>query len=200
MRLEINTENLTKLYGNHLIDLSLLPEIPVVIDAGACVGNVVKDLYKHRKKIHVFTIEPYQKNIDKLLESCLVYDVIKAALVSTKEETHVPFYVFKNKNEWGNVTGVENRKTKDIISVQTVNINDLLEQIPFKTIDYLKMDIEGSEYGVIEDMNEENTKEIKQISMEVHSGLPKSICDKLEKIGYSVLYEKGEIYAVRKEL
>lgn len=191
-------DKLTKLFGSHLINLSMLPDAAVVIDAGACVGNFIKDIQRHVKDPFVFAIEPSKGNIpelSKLIESGSIL-VGNFVLVGEKEPKEMPFREFPDRPEWGNVTGLYAPRKSKSYMVKTINLKKLLDVIPLDTIHYLKMDIEGSEWDVVNDMNEESFERIQQISMEIHCHRM-DITKKLEDIGYKTYYENGELYGVR---
>jgi FkbM family methyltransferase len=198
-------DSLTKLFGNHLVNLDMLPDDAVVIDAGACVGNFIKDIHEHVKQPFIFAIEPSKGNIPNLMElselrltHAGLLLITEAALVGQKEPNEMEFREIKDRPEWGNVNGLYSNRGYNSYMVETINLKDLLYTIPLKTIHYLKMDIENSEWDVVNDMNEDTAKRIQQISMEIH-GHQIKITKKLEDLGYKTLFEKGELYAVKKE-
>ena len=191
-------EKLTTLFGSHLINLDILPDAPIVIDAGACVGKCILEIQEHIKNPAVFAIEPNMNNAFKLrnIEDIIV---IEAALVGSKEPKEMRFYDINGLPEWGNVTGLYASKKHTEYMIETINLKNVLDTIPLETIHYLKMDIEGSEWDVVSDMNEDTAKRIEQISMEIHSHLDK-ITEKLEAIGYKIYFDKGELYGVKEDL
>lgn len=194
-------DSLTELFGNHLVNLDMLPDDAVVIDAGACVGNFIKDIKQHVKEPYIFAIEPSRDNIPKLYKFSNGFwpVVIEAALVGEKEPSEMLFVEIKNRPEWGNVTGLYSNRKSHQYMVATINLKMLLNRIPLeplKTIHYLKMDVENTEWDVVNDMNEESATRIQQISMEIHGHRIK-ITEKLEDLGYKTLFEGGELYAIR---
>ena len=66
-------------------------------------------------------------------------------------------------------------------------------------VDYLKMDIEGSEYEVINGLTNELSSKIEQISLEVHNNnLNSQLISRLKDLGYNIKeYQNNEIYAYR---
>lgn len=164
-------DSLTKLFGNHLVNLDMLPDDAVIIDAGACVGEFIKDIQEHIKSPYIFAIEPNKENIKKLKpfflsDNPILGVVIPATLVGAKEKNEMKFYEIEKLREWGNVTNIYTNKKHKSYMVATINLKALLDTIPLKTIHYLKMDIEGSEWDVVNDMNEDTAKRIKQMSID----------------------------------
>lgn len=192
-------DSLTKLFGSHLVNLKMLPNCPVIVDVGACVGDFIRDIQKHIEKPLIYAIEPNKKNIDELRARMIYPDlfIFNAALVGEKELKEMKFYEIQGLPEWGNVTGLYTSKKHKSYMVKTFNLRYLLEGIPEHTIHYMKMDIEGSEWDVVNDMNEETAERIQQISLEIHCHSTKIIA-KLERLGYDVFFENGELYGVRK--
>lgn len=81
-----------------------------------------------------------------------------------------------------------------------ITLGDIIVKYKLDSIDFLKMDIEGGEYDVIESMDDMISKKIHQISIETHN-IEKNphLIRKLIKLGYVVEEHKGlEIYAYRK--
>lgn len=193
-------DKLTKLFGSHLINLDMLPDDAVIIDAGACVGNFIKDIQRHVKNPFVFAIEPSKGNLPELRELMESGTILVGAFafVGEKERKEMPFREILDRPEWGNVTGLYAPRKSKSYMVKTINLKELLDVIPLETIHYLKMDVEGSEWDIVNDMNEESFERIQQISMEIHCHRM-DITKKLESLGYETYFENGELYAVRKE-
>ncbi len=192
-------DSLTKLFGSHLINLDMLPDDAVIIDAGASVGEFIEDIQKRIKEPYIFAIEPNKNNAKQLRELKDII-VIEAALVGEKEGSEILFREIYRLHEWGNVTGFYTNKISTAYMVETISLKDLLDTIPIKPIHYLKMDIEGSESDVINDMNEDTARKIQQISFEIHDCSRFKLAAKLMALGYKTIYEEGEIYAVRSDL
>lgn len=188
-------DSLTKLYGNHFINLDMLPDDAVIIDAGACVGGFIEDISSHVKNPQIWAIEPNENHKNRI--SMLAQFPIMAALVGEKEPPEMLFYEKDNLPEWGNVTNLYSSKKGKTYKVRTISLGNLLSTyIIHEKIHYLKMDIEGSEWDVVKDMNKDTAGRIEQISMEIHShGI--DIANKLESLGYKTFLESGELYAVR---
>jgi FkbM family methyltransferase len=192
-----------KTFGSHLVDFSIIPDDGVFIDAGACQGNFIDDLLRNVMSPYIFAIEPNKNNYKGLVEKYKYrrLDVFNVALVGSNELKKMTFADFTKVGlpEWGNVTGLYENRRPEYYKVDTMDIRELLAIIPTNTIHHLKMDIEGSEHGVIADLTEKEAKRIQQISMEVHSGLQQMEYH-LINLGYNTQFKEGELYAIRKEL
>jgi len=167
---------MTSLKGNHIINLALLPKNPIIVDAGACVGSVSKHLKKLCPASTIFAIEPDKENL-KELKKIKGIKVIPKALVGIKRE--VRFKSVSGRPQWGKISETEGYK------VDTITLDE------FDKIDYLKMDIEGIEEEVIDNLINLPT----QMSIEVHQN-KEELIKKLKKLGYKVKeFNHEEIYA-----
>jgi FkbM family methyltransferase len=196
--------SLTKLFGSHYIDLEKMPKDAVIVDGGACIGNFINDIQEHIENPLIFAIEPNKQNIKVLKKKDYEQTlIIEAALVGSKFSSKglLPFNEFAGLPEWGNVNGLyKERKISATYEVETIDIKELMGLLPTDTIDYLKMDIEGSEGDIIDDLTLEMAKKIKQMSMELHDISHVRVAEKLEGLGYEPKWMNGEMYAARKEL
>lgn len=193
-----------KTFGSHLVNFDLIPEDGVFIDAGACQGNFINEVMKHKTNPYIYAIEPNRKNyqlIEPRYRGYTRFHFFEVALVASYEPKKMRFADFTKVGlpEWGNVTGLYENRKPHYYDVYTMDITELLAIIPQGIIHHLKMDIEGSEHGVIADLTLDMAERIQQISMEVHSGLQEMEAQ-LRTYGYLTKFEKGELYAVRKEL
>ena len=110
-------------------------------------------------------------------------------------------------HQWNNVLGNHKHKMKDRndvelieYQVETMTIEDIFKIDGIDEIDYFKMDIEGSEYEVIDSLTQELATKIKQISMELHDNSKNAALEqKLKDLGYSTkVFEHNELYAYRR--
>lgn len=192
---EYMENNLTTLFGSHLVNLSLMPgNGSVIVDAGASTGAFIKDIRTRVRNPIIYAIEPDRDNIQKLVYLLHIV-LINSALVGKDRGKEITYYHKFGLPEWGNVNNLYPGRNGEKYPVKTINIDDLLFSIG-RDIDYLKMDIEGSEEEVVFDLTEETAKRIKQISMELHGISHVKMSNKLERLGYKTIYKDGEMYAV----
>lgn len=190
-----------KTFGSHIINTSMIPdEGGVFIDAGACEGNFINEIFKLTDHPHIFALEPNKHNFRLIEPKYRGYDRLyffEVALVGSDEPKKMRFADFTKVGlpEWGNVTGLYENRMPYHYDVHTMDIKELLSIIPNGIIHHLKMDIEGCEHKVVNDLTVDDAKRIQQISMEVHNGLQGMLVH-LEEIGYDAKFENGELYAV----
>ncbi|MEY2701671.1 MAG: hypothetical protein RLY43_304 [Bacteroidota bacterium] len=136
---------------------------PLIIDAGANIGLSTlyfKKLFKNAKVIS-FEPDPYifnflEKNIinQKLSDITLINKGL-----SNKEDT-TNFY--SEKSDGGRIAQKEDKDS--IIQVQLTKLSPFLNE----EVDFLKIDIEGSEIEVLKECKD-NLKNVKNIFVEFHS-------------------------------
>ncbi len=118
------------------------------------------------------------------------------------KDENVRFYEPKNKEEISHSI-TNQQETEEYISVEAKTLSSLMSQLNHNTIDFLKMDIEGAEYDVIQNIVEKKIN-IKSICLEFHysNNLSdfknvKRIYDSLSlllKAGYKVIHRNTHKY------
>lgn len=83
-----------------------------------------------------------------------------------EDVTEVDFFLPRNKNFISH--SIHNlQKTKDSIRVQCKDLATIMQELGHTHVDFLKLNIEGGEYPVIDDIIEKNLN-VKCISLELH--------------------------------
>jgi FkbM family methyltransferase len=145
-----------------------LPFTPAtIIDAGSNIGLAsvyFKNLYPDA---HIITIEPDNDNFQLLQKNLSHYSNMSylqggiwfknASLKVSDKNQH---------GKWGLVVEETAPGTKDAITAYT--IQDVLQQKSWKTLDLLKLDIEGSEKEVFEQGNCDWMKKTRAMIVELH--------------------------------
>ena len=186
---------------HHLVDLDLLPESPVVVDAGACIGDFAAAMLELRPKAKIVCIEPSKRN-RALLRNLLGkrVEIIPAALAAYAEvvDIHEPIGEGGRYYQWATIhPDLYSRANQrpdlievDVYQVNCITIDFLLEH--FGRIDYLKMDIEGSESAILE--RGISPAMVRQVSIEMH--LDYSLDKRLNELGFEAIERRdSEIYA-----
>lgn len=183
-----------------------------VVDMGAQIGSFSVYASKKASKGKVYAYEPFwgsykllatNKKINKLNN----LKVFNMAVSGKSGKGNLFFSSFNTaahsmiQNEWVNT------KTKK--SIKTISLTDIFRKNRLTKIDYLKMDIEGSEYGVILRTPKEVLKKVGKIVMEYHipadvKNRPKELKNYLKKNGFKVKERRlpftaglGYFYATR---
>ena len=166
----------------HVIDFTKLNENSLIIDAGASIGKFTEELRKisETNQSKVLCIEPSHSNFNKLKNNINLgnIEIINKALMDNIKDK-VIFTEFKGElkdddnfyyHEWGNIKNLYKNSETIIMNkieyidyeVYTINLYNIIDKYGF--IDYLKMDIEGSEYDVIDNINNELANTLRNVA------------------------------------
>ena len=169
----------------------------IVIDIGASTADSsVYFAMKGAKKVYgvepmkeSFDIATYNVNINNL-ESKV--HLINAAL--SNKTGKVELTVSSQNPNANSLNPTETVKTSGIIYdsirvVETISLREIYSQFNLTRIDLLKMDCEGCEYEVLQNIEQEILSSIDNIVLEFHDGI-KFLPDFLEKNGYNVRYDR----------
>jgi FkbM family methyltransferase len=146
----------------------------VILDLGANIG----EFYHTSVKIfgnsikNYIGVEPsvklYNDNLNNLNNQNVIFYNNAIASINGSE---IDFFEFESAMDCGNVIGgaflewdgnVKTYKTKTITLDHIIKTNNLTK------IDFLKIDIEGAEYDLIDGLNVDTLSIVKQISIEFH--------------------------------
>ena len=198
---EIDT---AKLYGgNHgwVVDYSKLNSNSVVYSVG--VGsNIDFDLALIEElKLAVYAFDPTPRSIEWIKKQSLSksFKFIPVGLGSNDGE--MEFFPPRKESS----THFSPIDRYDNLGVETIKapvktLKSLAQEFGHQTIDLLKMDIEGAEYDVIDNLEEQGV-EINQILIEFHhmyKGISlddtKNAIDKLRKLGFELFHISDRTY------
>lgn len=154
--------------GEYKIQLS--NKNPVIFDCGSHIGLSLLYFKSLSPNARIYSFEPYQKNI-RVLERNIQKNhlkkihLVKAALGS-KEGKSLFYSTNSNSASWGNT--LYPTTFRDVLTyASTVRVVRLSKYIT-KHIDLLKMDIEGAELLVLNDI-EPHLSHIDNILVEIHN-------------------------------
>lgn len=201
---------------NHMLNVNDIDDKSIVIDAGANVGLFIKKM-REISNCRIYVIEPSQVNIQKIKEQEYKnIEIIEKALIgkTTDEKIILTEFCGEKKedgsnryHQWNNILGNHKDELKnanvDIVEyeVESTTISEIIENYKLETINYLKMDIEGSEYDVFENLSLQDAKRIQQLSLETHDESKNAdLMRQLKAFGFEVRETAGELYAFRKKL
>jgi len=164
-----------------------------IVDVGAHVGFFVLYARALNQKIKIFALEPEKENAKmlakhvkdntiknvKIIEEALGPETGKDKLVITPDNHN--YHLLQEEEKLG--------KDERVIETKTVCFKDFCESNKIKKISLLKMDIEGGEYGVIENLDTDDFSKIGAIVMEYHNFWDrdyKVLEERLRENGFSV--------------
>jgi len=137
----------------------------VIVDIGANIGISALYFLTRNRSSKCYLFEPVPSNIDKMklnLENFIERTVIRAAAVSDKAGTYN--FGIEESGRYGSLE----RNSEKNITVEGLDINDVLEEIlnRERSIDILKVDVEGTESKMIHAIKEKYLPKIKAIYVE----------------------------------
>ena len=186
----------------HIVDTDLINDNSIIIDAGANVGHFIEKMRTLTKaKIYVIECSSYNYKVlcEKQYENIKMY---RSALVGTKvDKVTLTEYAGLPKgdghprfNQWCNIYDTHSERFTDDplvkvvkYDVDAITLGELIEENDIQSIDYLKMDVEGAEYEIIQNLTQKDADIIKQISMEPHDPEKNAeMVERLESLGFTV--------------
>jgi FkbM family methyltransferase len=213
-------------FHGHIINLNKINDNSIIIDGGANVGGFIEKMREYTNAQiyaiecspgHCARIEDARHSNVEVLQKALV-GVSRGPCTFTefegplKEDGHKRYY------QWGNIFGehVPRLGPDPLVQVsqyevEPITIKELLQQYKWKQIDYLKLDVEGAEYEIIERLEKPESTLIKQISLESHGSIDcgdglsaerknADLIARLESLGYKTeLFANNEVYAWRED-
>lgn len=157
----INIWNIEMGEVTHRINYPLTPD-SLVIDAGGYLGNFASHIFaKYQCEIHVY--EPVQEYY-KFIENRFL------------ENDNIDIFPFGLSNETQNVEIKKSNdksslylKTMEAFTIEGIALRKLSELYKDKKIDLLKLNVEGEEYNIFEDMFEHDLQNnIQNIQVQFH--------------------------------
>lgn len=163
----------------------------IIIDVGSNVGyytlKFAKDVGKTGK---IISVEPDPDTFYILKKNCKLNNFTNVELYNFAIGDHSGIEkLFKSKTHSGKSSLSSNSdKSNDFVTVELVTLDELLED-KFPNIDWLKIDVEGSELGVIKGCPNILSK-TKKILLEIHEEVLKKQNEKPEEI-IKILTDSG---------
>jgi len=156
--------------------------------------------------VQVFAFDPTPKSINwvKTQNTPKEFQLYQYGIADYDGETK--FFPPDNPNHVSYTMLQKDNKTMEAIEVKVLKLKTIMQQLQHTTIDILKMDIEGAEYAVIEDVLNSNIQ-ISQILIEFHHRFKnigisktKTAMEILNKHGYKIfsISSSGEEYSLIK--
>lgn len=187
---------------DHIIACEYLPESPLIVDGGACIGEFSKFLVDAGlvQKSDIWLIEANSENVDILKKNFI--NVTHAILCGDDLKDEEEFNIY-NSIEWGTIFRIDRgRPFIKSEKVGTIRINSIFDCLEIDRIDYMKLDIEGAEYNLFDTMTIETAEKIGQISCEVHPlfAQESNIESNCLRLGFSYSwFSNNELFMLRKD-
>lgn len=160
----------------------------VVVDLGACRGEFINELAKEYKIKKAILVEAGPANF-RSLEKKENYVLYNRVISSEEKKT---FVFHEDPNSPYNGSMVFNHFGGVPYEIQSLTLKEIMEENGLDYVDILKIDIEGSEYDILMNTEEELLLKMKQITVEFHDFIDKNltpktlqIFEKFENMGFT---------------
>jgi len=186
-------------YESHDIKVS---ENDIVLDIGGNIGIFsLYSLYKNAREVHVF--EPGKKQYKAIVDNLSgTFKNLKINNTAVSKQTGtISFY----ENEASTTSSTMFNNNSKTLLVPSITIEDYFKEQNLDKIDFLKIDCEGGEYEIIENISETFLKKkINKICLEYHifrasdNILLQNLIKKLDKCEFNIQKKGNMIYAKNK--
>jgi FkbM family methyltransferase len=155
-------------YGGFYVHPNILNNKSIVYSFGIGEDITFDKAIIEKHQCRVFGFDPTPKSINWIKSQQLSPNFTFLEYGISSETIFMDFYLPKNKEYVsGSVIGHKNVDVYDVVSVPMKSFADITKELRHDHIDVLKMDIEGSEYEIIEGILSSPVK-IDQIVIELH--------------------------------
>ncbi len=169
------------LYGGFFVHPNLLNEKSIVYSFGIGEDISFDKAIIEKHHCQVFGFDPTPKSINWVakqdLPSCFTFHDYGIDKSTRKVDFYLPK---KSEHVSGSMVNQSNVSFQNVINVQMKSLKDILNELGHQKIDILKMDIEGSEYDVLESILDSDIP-INQILIEFHERFFENGKSKTEK-------------------
>ena len=154
-------------------------EPKTIIDGGANIGLAAVYFTNKFAKAKIVSIEPEPSNYEMLLKNTGNYDKVMAVNAALNSSSEAKIIIEdKGLGHWGFMTKeVDNDVPVDAVVIPTISISDIMKENNFKSVDLLKIDIEGAEKELFESGYEKWLPKTKVLIIELHDRMKKG-CSK----------------------
>lgn len=207
-----SAETLFTEYESKIFNYFLPNRGDIVIDIGANVGFF--SLYASKRVGNeglVISIEPLPdayECLKKNIEINQIKNILAIQIALHSSKTSIPLYRTRGyfESATSNIPIFQNLiKKKDLIIaktyyVQTKTLDEIVKEINVKKIDWIKIDVDGLEYEIIQGAEEVIAKFRPKIIIEIHDkNIGEKIKETLKSFGYSIklikIYDVYHLYA-----
>lgn len=150
-----------QLFASHTVDVDLMPDEPVVLDVGCRWFDFTDQVLERWRSARVIAMDPARDVATSCHSSFIEY--IQCGLVGSGP-TFQRFAHFST-GEGDFITTAEKFHDAEMYEVPTMKIKDVMQLRDVQHFDLVKLDCEGSEFGILENWP---GRIATQISVEFH--------------------------------
>lgn len=153
-----------------------LDEEPIIVEAGAHVGTDTVEMAKRWPKGKIFAFEPIPELYQRLVENLKGFGNVKCYKLALSHKTGSSIMFVSSGFSDGSSSLLKPKEHLQIhpdvkfhkkIRIQTTNLDDWVEEQGIKRIDFLWLDIQGSELDVLKNAGK-ILRKVKVVYTEVH--------------------------------
>ena len=167
----------------------------IILDIGANVG--VSALVLSRiKNARIYCFEPLPENCARIEENVRKNSVNDVKIISkavAKTDGKILLEMIPDQSVSARIPlGGQSTSAVKAVEVEAISMATILDTLNIKTIDLIKIDCEGGEYDIIDQIDISLAQRIRYISLEVHDISPnknfRNLSKQLQELGYRLKY------------
>jgi FkbM family methyltransferase len=168
----------------------------VVLDIGAHIGGFALRAARLAQRGRVIAYEASSKNFALLAANRQLNNTENLHIENkavTDRRGEIKFFIPDDNGALGSMLQETNGPTE---AVQATTLADILDEHNIQRVDYLKLDVEGAEYGILTSCTVETLARVRRIVMEYHefdgdSRNHRDLVRLLQSHGFHVVVEGG---------
>jgi FkbM family methyltransferase len=165
-------------YSEHSYYEELISSSPFLLDLGACLGNFSKHFMEKYPTCKAVLVEPCVTNFGKIEADSFFNGATKIWKAASDVDDQVLVF-HEDRNSEQNGSYLFNYFGGHPYVVTTVSLETLLKDV--EKVGLVKMDIEGAEWDILENLDESLAKKITQLSVEFHDFIDPSLKKRTER-------------------
>ena len=147
-------------------------ELSIIVDVGCGYEAEFSKFMIGKYNLNVFGVDPTKKHTPslKMLEESTKGKFHHLAIAVTKKDGFITFHESR-QNESGSILLEHFNMRNDEITtynVESVSLSELVRRIGTTPVDFIKLDLEGAEYELLDKISDEDINSFKQIFIEFH--------------------------------
>jgi len=164
-----------------------LPPTPFIIDCGANIGLSVIYMKRLFPNARIIAFEPDEKNFQLLKRNIKAFGY--GDVEARQEAVWIENTILQFAGEGSMSSHIDTKSSLNSIAVKAIRLRDFLD----KPVDFLKIDIEGAEYAVMNDIASQ-LHFVRHLFLEYHGSFAQN--NELARL-FALLVEKGFSYYIK---